>query len=474
MSKYKIIFAIGAIFIFTKFSLPTFAQAPQYRMGCLFDTTKYGQVPLKATLLTREYKVLPTKNTLKKYCPIPKNQGEYGTCTAWAVAYAARTIIEARQTNLLTQQQATQNAFSPSFTYTMAKFGFDEECSYGAFIVDALENMKKNGAIKFNDFRGDCPTSIPKMLLPKAQNFKIKGYLKLFSTSDKTQSNWFRTHTVKKSLAENKPVIIGMKCPTSFQKAKNCWIPQESPEGNHYGHAMTVIGYDDTKFGGAFELMNSWGTAWGNQGFIWIRYQDFANFVREAYEMIELPSKNPPPSASIAAADLSGKLKIMTASGEDLKSSWNGKYYQITHPLQSGTKFRLYLSNNEPAYVYLFASDNHEKVLQLFPHYEGVSPALLSSKNELAIPDEEHYLALDETAGTDYLCVIYSKELLDITSLKNGLANQTGSLMEKIQKTLAAKLVSLQDINYKADEISFSAISKGKETVLLTVEVIHR
>lgn len=474
MSKYKIISAFSIAFVLIKFPFLAFAQAPQYKTGCLFDTAKYGKVPMKAMLLTREYKVLAAKNSLKKYCPIPKNQGEYGTCTAWAVAYAARTIIEAKQNNLLNPQDIMQNAFSPSFTYTMAKFGFDEECSYGAFIADALENMKKNGAVKFNDFKANCPKSIPQTLIPKAKNFKIKDYLKLFNTADKNQSNWFRTHSVKKSLAENKPVIIGMKCPISFQTAKNCWIPKESPEGDHYGHAMTVIGYDDTKFGGAFELMNSWGTTWGNQGFIWVRYQDFANFVREAYEMIELPSKNPPPAATFASADLSGKLKILTASGEDLKSSWNGKYYQIAHPLQSGTKFRIYLSNNEPAYVYLFASDNHEKIFQLFPHYEGISPALLSSKNEVAIPDEEHYLALDDTAGTDYVCVIYSKEPLDLASLKNGMANQTGSLMEKIQKVLSNKLVALQDISYQANEVAFSAISKGKETVLLTVEVIHR
>ncbi len=473
MSKYQIIFIFTAVFIFVKFSSQVTGQTPQYKMGCLFDTAKYGKVPAKATLLTREYKVLPARNSLKKYCPIPRNQGDFGTCTAWAVAYAARTIIEARQNNLLTIQQITQNSFSPTFTYSMAKFNFDKECTYGAFIADALENMKKSGAVKFTDFRGDCPTTVPKNLLTKAQNFKIKGYLKLFNPSDKNQSKWFRTHAVKKSLAENKPVIIGMKSPESFQKAKNCWLPTEDPEDEHYGHAMTIIGYDDTKFGGAFEVMNSWGTAWGNQGFMWVRYQDFANFVREAYEMIELPSKNAPPTASLSA-DLSGKLKMMTASGEEIKPTWNGKFYQVQNMMVSGTKFRLFLSNNEPAYVYVFASDHENQLLQLFPHGEGVSPALLSKKNEVAIPDEEHYLALDQAAGTDYLCVIYSKEVIDTQGLRNNIENQSGSLVEKIQKALAGKLVASQDVNYKVSEIAFSATSKGKETVLLALEVKHK
>jgi hypothetical protein len=265
-----------------------------------------------------------------------------------------------------------------------------------------------------------------------------------------------------------------MRCPPSFQTAKNCWTPKESMSEEHYGHAMTVVGYDDTKFGGAFEIMNSWGTTWGNLGFIWVKYADFANFVREAYEMIELPNKNLPPATSITVADLSGKLKAVTASGEELKWTWNGKFYQLPQPLQAGAKFRLYLSNNEPAYVYIFASDDQEQISQLFPHQEGVSAALTSKKSELAIPDEEHYFSLDESAGTDYVCLIYSKEMIDIQKLKSNLNTASGSLSEKLQKILTTKLVSSQDIAFKPNEMSFTATSKGKETVLLTVQITHK
>lgn len=52
-----------------------------------------------------------------------------------------------------------------------------------------------------------------------------------------------------------------------------CWAgsyPSEKDEG----HGMCIVGYDDTKFGGAFEIVNSWGVDWANGGFIWIRYDD--------------------------------------------------------------------------------------------------------------------------------------------------------------------------------------------------------
>jgi len=43
------------------------------------------------------------------------------------------------------------------------------------------------------------------------------------------------------------------------------------------GHAVTMVGYDDNKIThdgtGAFRLVNSWGTGWGNGGFFWMSYE---------------------------------------------------------------------------------------------------------------------------------------------------------------------------------------------------------
>ena len=48
-------------------------------------------------------------------------------------------------------------------------------------------------------------------------------------------------------------------------------------------HAMVVVGFDDGKE--AFEIMNSWGTSWGNDGFIWVKYDDFARYCRYAFQL---------------------------------------------------------------------------------------------------------------------------------------------------------------------------------------------
>jgi len=53
---------------------------------------------------------------------------------------------------------------------------------------------------------------------------------------------------------------------------------------------MCIIGYDDNKFGGSFEVMNSYGTQFGDNGFVWITYTDMKKYMQEAY-VIELNSE---------------------------------------------------------------------------------------------------------------------------------------------------------------------------------------
>ena len=66
----------------------------------------------------------------------------------------------------------------------------------------------------------------------------------------------------------------------SFWYVKDRWIP--TAEETNYSisqlggpHNVVIIGFDDSKYGGAFEIMNSYGTEWGNGGFFWISYADF-------------------------------------------------------------------------------------------------------------------------------------------------------------------------------------------------------
>ena len=100
--------------------------------------------------------------------------------------------------------------------------------------------------------------------------------------------------SLKTSISSKRPVVISIPC------YENCWsnaVLQNGVWSGYYsgemkgGHAMCVIGYDDNKGGGAFEVMNSWGEDWGDNGFFWITYDDFTKHVNDCYALIGKKNK---------------------------------------------------------------------------------------------------------------------------------------------------------------------------------------
>lgn len=442
---------------------PSYAQ--KYRTGCVLDKAKYATVPLAASLMRGDYHNMPSKVSLRKYAPIPKNQGAYGTCVGWSAAYAARTVLYARQKNMTDPILVTQNAFSPFFLYERAKTTLDINCQEGTSLVTGLKVMKDVGAVKFSNFSDRCGKRVTPKLVSDASEFKVKDFRRLFESETETG----KVQLVKKSLSEKKPVIIGMQCCTeSFLNArgKDVWIksPKEddNPDG---GHALTVVGYDDKKYGGAFELMNSWGTLWGDNGFIWVKYKDFQRYCFEAYEMVV------PQPRQIT---LSGKVKFTLSAGFDMQANYKEGLYQVNKPYYSGTLFRIYIANNEPAYVYAFASDLSGQASMIFPHKQGISPYLGYSSNNVAIPNEDLYIKMDDTQGVDYFCVLYSAEKLDIDKILQQVEKEQGSFKEKIYKVLGNKMIPKDEITYARDgSISFQGVSKRGKVVPVVVSIRH-
>ena len=267
--------------IFAFFVSSAFSQG----MGAVFDE-HYENLPRRAELSTRSYEALPSSFSLKHYAPLPGDQTDLGTCVAWAASYAARTISESIALNRLNQTETTRNAFSVAYIYRNIRPD-DPRGYYGAPIYAALDYMVETGTVKMLEV--ERTISFPHVDLAyyrTAQNYPIAGYETLFSQADR-QKPVLITRMVKRSLSEGKPVIIGMNTPDSFIDAKDAWRPGEDPRYFYGGHAMCVVGYDDNRHGGAFEVLNSWGRKWGNGGYIWIPYNTFAAFVMEGYEIIE-------------------------------------------------------------------------------------------------------------------------------------------------------------------------------------------
>lgn len=457
MKKYLVL-ALANFAIFTSFS---YAKTVKHGTGLIFDDTQYSKVPLSTPLLRGSYDNLPSSVSLKDYAPTAKNQGQYGTCVGWATAYAARTIAYNIRKNTTDKKLIDLTAFSPSYVYN--QISDDITCKNGTFIDDALRLMQEQGVANINLFPYECNKQVEPIDRELAAFYKISGNKKLFDLGD---SN--KIEPVKKSLSENKPVLIGMRCCTeSFEASygKDVWDVSNLEPDPAFGHAMAVIGYDDNKYGGSFLLMNSWGEEWGNSGFIYVRYDDFKRFTKYAFELIEVEN----------GEKLSGELKFKTINGEQMPSIFKDGVYQITKPYNSGTLFRLYVSNNEPAFIYAFGSDSTQKAFKIFPHKENISPYLGYKNSEFALPDEDNYIRMDNTKGNDYFCFLYSKKEIDINNILQSIEAESGTFQQKIEKVLNNRIINENKIDYsKGDKIAFSATSDTKDIVPVIIKMEHK
>ena len=100
--------------------------------------------------------------------------------------------------------------------------------------------------------------------------------------------------TVKGELYRGNPVVVGMSVPDSFGKVRGPTIFSDVNSTSRGGHAMTIVGYDQQR--GAFKVLNSWGTGWGDGGYGWVDYESMALRGKEYYVMqVASPPKPPDP-----------------------------------------------------------------------------------------------------------------------------------------------------------------------------------
>lgn len=433
----------------------------QYGRGLLMDEESFENSAKSVLLMRGDYSNLPEAKSLKPFSPTPGSQGAYGTCTGWSSAYAGRTILEAIR-NKWDQSQIDSNVFSPSYIYNQIKIGND--CFGGASIIDALDVLKEQGGLKLNEFGYNCDLAITDQNKRDAEEFTIIEYREV---ADKNTSD--KIIKVKKSISELKPVVIALDCPDSFYDAKELWQPKKTDYKLwSIGHALCVIGYDDNKFGGAFEVMNSWSTVWGNEGFTWIKYEDFQFFCLYAFELLDKVVHEK------YAWDLSGSLKFIDSNNQPMRCTFDGNIYAMEKSYNSGTLFELFVSNNQPAFVYAFGTDTTNITYKIFPFHNQMTAYLPYSQNNFAIPDEGSYTMLDDTPGITYYCFLYSNKELNIDHILEKFENNNKTVYENIEAALGDNLIVAENISYKDGEIlSFKAKSSGMNVLPVIIKINH-
>ena len=451
-----------AAFFFTVFSLCASLVFGQGR-GAIFDE-QYDNLPRRAELAGRFYEGLPSSFSLKQFAPLPGDQGDYGTCVGWAAAYAARTISESIALNRLSQTETTQSVFSPIYIYRNIRPD-DPSGMRGAQIYSALDYMRDSGAARMLDIeRFGSFLQVDLAYYRTTRKYPIGDYVTLFSRDDRRKPALI-TRIVKKSLTEGRPVIIGMNTPDSFNDATDVWRPREDPGRFYYGHALCVIGYDDNRYGGAFEVLNSWGRKWGNGGYIWIPYSVFTDFVMEAYEIIENITN------FTGSVRFDGYVRMLVSGSEDTTRTvsftlTDNNFYTACETFTRGTQASFVIGARESAFVYSFTvsqssdENNIYAPVLLFPQ-TGVSPLLNYSDSEIILPGSSRTIQMD-TSGKKYLITLYSKQALDIQNIIRAFVSASGT----INKRLAAAIEGYStDLTFSENYAAFTAAPDNTRTV---------
>ncbi len=436
-------------------------QAQQFGRGLILDSGQDDEVIVSASLMRGDFDELPINFSLKKYSPTPGYQGAYSTCAGWACAYSARTILNAIK-NKYINPLIDRNAFSPSFIYNQIRK--DSTCNNGVSLKDALELMKVQGVLFLNDFSYECERQIESQDKYRAGQNKILEYKEIF--------NRYSTNKIlvtKKSIIEYRPVVVAMNIPRSFERCFDVWEPaKEDINLETNGHALVIISYDDTLYGGAFEIINSWGTDWGNGGYTWITYKDFEIFAYNAFEIIDDIKDE------ASEYDLSGILNFRLEDGTPIELKNNNKIFQTVNSFPSGTKFNVHLSNNQPAYVYAFGSDLKRKNTMIFPQRDNISPLLAYKRNNIALPNEHSNLILDNNRGKSYFCFIYSNKSIDIKTALKKIEKSSGDFIKIVFAYFKNDMVEVFDPTIlNGSRIIFETKSEGKSMIIIIVEIDH-
>lgn len=389
--------------------------------GLVWEDDRYNQEPLKIN-----YSVpvsnLPVSISLKPYCPRVVNQAGTNTAVSWAAVWYARTILESVACDRKDVKANTLEAFNNFFNNRLVT----SNCAKPVSLINVLKTLQLDGAMKFTELKTFCLDTIPPEVLESAKQHRISGYVRLFNTFD---SREVKVNAMKVALANKNPVVLGVISSNSLGKAIDYWQPKEAVERGTGGHALCVIGYDDNKFGGAFEVVNSWGKDWGKEGFSWIRYEEVKDFVMYGFEPFDAQY------SSCLPKNASAGLRFVKTDGTEMKAlSVKPGTYKLEKAYLTKTEFRVVVNTTLKMYMYGIFADPTNSISSFFPWPgQNFTNAIPSSKFEFELPLGNFPFTLEPPEGANYLAFIFTSEPLDVAASLKLLQEAPGDFQQRLK-----------------------------------------
>ena len=319
--------------------------------GCLKDTVGEKMILKEDKPISRGG--LPSAASLKRYAPLVQSQGRVSSCSGWATTYAAFTIVKRLETG------SSIGPFAPLNVYNKIKTKDNPSeinCHEGSWPKEALNILIKNGAPKFSDYTNTC----------RLDNSTITYVDRLHDFNDLSLSSSTAVNNIKTAIHDNEPVIIAMtvydagngrSLNNKFISKSGEWTFPDQYKvfmNDVGGHALCIIGYDDNKFGGSFEVMNSWGKYWGKDGFFWIKYSD----IKTMYRLYSLVPK------AVRKLFTTNHIEFENQTNKDLYiaisyTGYNGETSWGWEKVRKGKTSLVNISNRSKNPIYWFATEQY-------------------------------------------------------------------------------------------------------------------
>ncbi len=265
---------------------------------------------------------LPAAFDLSASPSFPKvdSQGQQGSCTGWAVTYYAYGYIEAVDHGWMEAKSGnTSQLLSPAWTYNKVNGGVDG----GSWEGDNIMILKDWGTSTMAELPYDdsdwTDWGSPRAFREAPMHRVHEGF-QIHYDGEST------VETVKTLVYGGTPVTFGLNA-NGYNKGfkdGNYIISAEEYNSDWWpNHANTFVGFDDsvTDDGevGAFRVVNSWGSAWGEDGYYWLTYdafmemsylldlcfvediEDYSPSMRAVWHFDPAPSRDVPTEVAIGA-----------------------------------------------------------------------------------------------------------------------------------------------------------------------------
>ncbi len=204
-----------------------------------------------------------------KLLPTPGNQGAQGSCVAWGVGYAAASTMAA--IGSASTASTSASIASPADLYAkILRREPGNACGNGTYIRDAMDVMVEEGALTLSSAPyTDRACASPS---PAGQVF-LDGYMKIAPTD---------RAAIKRALDGFRVLPFGMRIYGDFYSVgTGVYTGPASGTVDTGGHCMALVGYNETN--GTYKALNSWGSGWGNAGFLTISVASFERLCTELY-----------------------------------------------------------------------------------------------------------------------------------------------------------------------------------------------